>query len=177
MDIKEIKALLKLMEQSEIDEIEIEEDGKKIRISKNLPGNKPVEQAQSYIMPPAGMPPIMQQIAAVPETSDTTAGESTKKYTGNTVEVKAPMVGTFYRAPAPDAPPYIEIGDDVKAGQTLCIIEAMKLMNEIECDYNGKIEVKMVDIFLVDVIVKSASTSLSTQTLSVLSQFPVIFSS
>ncbi|MCK5076066.1 MAG: acetyl-CoA carboxylase biotin carboxyl carrier protein [Calditrichia bacterium] len=147
MDIKEIKALLKLMEQSEIDEIEIEEDNKKIRISKNLPGNKPVEQTQSFIMPPAGFPTMAPHAAYMPEVSAEPAEEPEKKYNGNVVEVKAPMVGTFYRAPAPDAPHYVEIGDDVKAGQTLCIIEAMKLMNEIESDFKGKI---------VDVLVENA---------------------
>ncbi len=151
MNIKEIKELVKLIEKSEIDEIEISEDDRKIRISKNLPGNKSSEQPQQILIPSAGMGMMPQAPAPVPPApvaeKESGASEGGKTYGGNTVEVKAPMVGTFYRAPAPDAPPYVEIGDEVKVGQTLCIIEAMKLMNEIECEVNGKI---------VDILVENA---------------------
>jgi acetyl-CoA carboxylase biotin carboxyl carrier protein len=149
MNIKEIKALIKAVEQSNIDEIEIFEDGKKIRISKNIPGQIqtiPVHTnaAVSAQVAPAAPVPTNAPQAAQP----TQPAAETKPAAGkNIVEVKAPMVGTFYRAPAPDAPPYVEVGDEVKVGQTLCIIEAMKLMNEIESEYNGKI---------VDILVENA---------------------
>ena len=149
MDIREIKALVKLIENSEIDEFELEEDNKKIRISKNLPGNKSAELPQTYMFPPSGFAAPAPMAAPLPgsEKSENTGDDSAKKYSGNAVEVKSPMVGTFYRAPAPDAPLYVEIGDEVKIGQTLCIIEAMKLMNEIECEVNGKV---------VDILVENA---------------------
>lgn len=148
MNIKEIKALIKAVEQSNIDEIEIFEDGKKIRISKNIPGQIqtiPVTSAPAMQAAPAAAQPQPANSAAAP--SPAPAATESKTAGKNIVEVRAPMVGTFYRAPAPDAPPYVEIGDEVKVGQTLCIIEAMKLMNEIESEYNGKI---------VDILVENA---------------------
>lgn len=147
MDIREIKALIKAVEMSSIDEIEIFEDGKKIRISKNLPGKiVPMQAATVYPATPATASQVVQP---APSTSSSPAeAEPSSPARGkNVVEVKAPMVGTFYRAPSPDSPPYVEIGDEVKVGQTLCIIEAMKLMNEIESEYNGRI---------VDILVENA---------------------
>ncbi|GAB4177606.1 MAG: hypothetical protein Kow00108_13210 [Calditrichia bacterium] len=144
MDIKEIKALIRAVEQSSIDEIEIFEDGKKIRISKNLPGQlQSIPVAANYsVQTPQTAPQTPAELSA----GDTQSAPKPERK-ANVVEVKAPMVGTFYRSPAPEAPPYVEIGDEVKAGQTLCIIEAMKLMNEIESDVNGKI---------VDILVQNA---------------------
>lgn len=147
MDIREIKALIKAVEMSSIDEIEIFEDGKKIRISKNLPGKMvPMQAATVYPATPVAASQVVQP---APSTSSAPAeAEPGSPARGkNVVEVKAPMVGTFYRAPSPDSPPYVEIGDEVKVGQTLCIIEAMKLMNEIESEYNGRI---------VDILVENA---------------------
>ncbi len=143
MNLQEIKQLIKVVEKSDIGEIEIEEEGFKIRISKN---SKFVAAA-----PPA--PAVVQETApvaeppAAPATPATTAAPPAEKpevkeepvLGDNIVEVRSPMVGTFYRAPAPDADPYVEVGDTVTVGQTLCIIEAMKLMNEIQSEVNGKI--------------------------------------
>ena len=149
MEIKEIRQLIRLVESADISEIEIEEEGRKLRISKN---NK--HSAEAVVMNPgtmmsyhqqppavAPMPPAMQNLAD-PETLD--VGVAPADTAGSEFqEVRSPMVGTFYRSPAPDADAYIEVGQSVNAGQTLCIIEAMKLMNEIESDFTGKI-VKIV---------------------------------
>jgi acetyl-CoA carboxylase biotin carboxyl carrier protein len=137
MDFQEIKQLIKVVEKSEIGEIEIEEEGLKIRISKNSKyGVRAVETVQS-----SG--PAVAPIPAATPSQPSPQTEPEKKpepeVSTNVSEVKSPMVGTFYRAPAPDADPYVEVNDTVKTGQTLCIIEAMKLMNEIQSEVSGKI--------------------------------------
>jgi acetyl-CoA carboxylase biotin carboxyl carrier protein len=137
MDIQEIKQLIKIVEKSDIGEIELVEEGRKIRISKNSrlsssggPGNGMVNPV--YIQSPMPAP----QSVMVPQE----AADSDKYY-----EVRSPMVGTFYRSPAPDADPYVEVGDSVSEGTTLCIIEAMKLMNEIESEIQGRISQILVE--------------------------------
>ena len=127
MEIKEIRQLIRLVESAGISEIEIEEDGRKLRISKNN-----IHSAEAVVMNPAPMMSYHQPPAMVPTAP---AEPAVNEYH----EVRSPMVGTFYRSPAPDADPYIEVGKTVSAGQTLCIIEAMKLMNEIESDFSGKV--------------------------------------
>lgn len=130
MDLAYIKKVIKLVEKSEVDEIEIEEEGKKIRVAKHrnsqagfpLPATYPVPAPAAVAHSPG---PVAPPPAAKPE----------KKYH----EVKSPIVGTFYRAPAPDAANYVEVGQDVKVGTVLCIVEAMKLMNEIESDVGGRL--------------------------------------
>jgi len=151
MDLKEIRQLLKLVESSNISEIEIEEDDKKLRITKVHPSNngevKILQQpAPAAAYPAAPMPvpsaPVAEPQPAAAETPAAPAPEET--ISSNTVEVRSPMVGTFYAAPSPDSDPYVEKGQSVASGQTLCIVEAMKLMNEIECEVSGKI----VDILI-----------------------------
>ncbi len=140
MNIAEIRRLVKLVETSKIDELEIEEEGVKIRIAKNAPPDGQVQHfvsmpaAQTMQPMPAGQPvPVQAQAPGMTfvETSDTKADSLLK--------VDSPMVGTFYRAQSPEAPPYVQVGDQVKIGQVLCIIEAMKLMNEIEAEVSGKL--------------------------------------
>ncbi|MEX1138993.1 MAG: acetyl-CoA carboxylase biotin carboxyl carrier protein [Bacteroidota bacterium] len=137
MDLSYIKKIIKLVEHSDVDEIEIEEEGKKIRVAKNRPqlGGGP----QFYQMPqfPSAAPPAAAGPAPVVEEK----AKTEKKYH----EIKSPIVGTFYRAPSPDAEPYIEVGQTVKPGDVLCIVEAMKLMNEIESDVAGKVAKVVVD--------------------------------
>ncbi len=133
MDLKYVKQLLEMVEKSSVNEVELEEKGQKIRITKSAPQN--VMQAPSYQMAmpsaaPAPAPAVNQE--AAPKSAPAVEG---KKYH----EVKSPIVGTFYRSPSPDAAPYVEVGSKVKQGETLCIVEAMKLMNEIESDISGKI--------------------------------------
>jgi len=137
MDLAEIKRLIKLVESSDIEELEIQEKGFQIRISKG----KGVVADQKAASPPVLSLSHQTVSAANFETSvqeakiePVSSGES-----DNVVEIRSPMVGTFYRAPAPDAEPYVKVGDHIQHGKILCIIEAMKLMNEIEAEISGKI--------------------------------------
>ncbi len=141
MNLQEIKQLIKVVEKSDIGEIEIEEEGFKIRISKN---SKFVAAAPPTVVretAPVAEVPAAPEAPAPPAAPPAEKPETKEEPVlgDNIVEVRSPMVGTFYRAPAPDADPYVEVGDTVTVGQTLCIIEAMKLMNEIQSEVNGKI--------------------------------------
>jgi len=118
MELKKIKEYIKFMEENNLSELEVEEDGKKIRLKKNS----------------LGQPAIIAQPASIPEISEKI---EEKKESG--LEIKSPMVGTFYRAPSPGAKPFVEIGDTIKPGDVICIIEAMKLMNEIKSETGGKV--------------------------------------
>jgi acetyl-CoA carboxylase biotin carboxyl carrier protein len=146
MDIQEIKQLIKIVEKSGIDEIELEEDGRKIRISKrNAKTEAPTGMINPmYFAPPPqlSLPPQAQQGNAVSNASDPAVAAIPKE---NFIEVRSPMVGTFYQSPSPDSEPYVEVGTAIKPGMTLCIIEAMKLMNEIEAEHSGKIAKILVD--------------------------------
>ncbi len=145
MDLNYLKKLLKIVDESGVDEVEIEEEGSKIRIKKT-PSSKensqnifPITFPQNFQMP-AQVPVYQPQVQTptpqiVEEKKVTEEKKAEKKYH----EIKSPIVGTFYRAPSPDAEPYVKVGDIVQVGQVLCIVEAMKLMNEIESDINGKI--------------------------------------
>ena len=124
MDTTFIRQLIRLVEESEIDELEISRWGKKVRIVKRRELANGAGPVPFSLPEPVGSPEALP--ASVPAPSREVQ-----------VAVKAPMVGTFYRAPAPEAPPFVEVGDRVRIGQTLCIIEAMKLMNELECEVNG----------------------------------------
>jgi acetyl-CoA carboxylase biotin carboxyl carrier protein len=138
MDLSYIKKIIRLVEHSDVDEVEIEEEGKKIRVAKNrnsATGYPPqFLQVPMYQGIPAASPASpTAPIAALPAEEKPKAAE--KKYH----EIRSPIVGTFYRAPSPDAEPYVEVGQSVKQGDVLCIVEAMKLMNEIESDISGTI--------------------------------------
>jgi len=117
MNLEEINSLIGIISETDITEIDIEEDGLKIRISRGFP-------RASVVAEVAEKPQIEKSVPEIGEKRE---------------EIVAPMVGTFYRAPAPDAEPFVKKGDTVNAGDTLCIIEAMKLMNEIEVETRGKI--------------------------------------
>lgn len=140
MDLSYIKKIIKLVEHSDVDEIEIEEEGKKIRVAKNRPqsGGSP----QFYQMPQMPSP---APAAAAPAAGSAPAVEEKAKPEKKYHEIKSPIVGTFYRAPSPDAEPYIEVGQTVNPGDVLCIVEAMKLMNEIESDVAGKVAKVVVE--------------------------------
>lgn len=144
MDIEYITKLIELISESKVDEIEIEEDGKKIRIAKTQTAAAVPQQMIYSVAPqPALAYPSpsnsgqLVQSQNVPESAGTSASKLH--------EVKSPIVGTFYRAPAPDAPPFVEVGSMVSKGTVLCIVEAMKLMNEIESDVSGKVVQIMVE--------------------------------
>ena len=140
MDLNYVKRLVKLLSESDIDELEIEEEGKKVRLAKHRNNVAPfgAGSAQTQIIPLPAAPaqPSQPEPANVPE-----APPPPQKFH----EIKSPIVGTFYRAPAPDAAPFIQIGSLIEPGSILCIVEAMKLMNEIEADVSGKIVKIMVE--------------------------------
>lgn len=135
MDLEIIKKLVKIVDSSSVTDLEIEESGLKIKIAKKIRSSQVVTQAQ---IPVASAQSAIQPTASV-------AGEGAKQKTeaepiaANLHEIRSPIVGTFYRAPAPDADSYAQVGTVVSPGSVLCIVEAMKLMNEIESDVSGKV--------------------------------------
>jgi acetyl-CoA carboxylase biotin carboxyl carrier protein len=142
MDLNLVRKLVKLLSESDVDEIEIEEEGKKVRIAKHPSRFSMAPQAAPFVsMPeaprpaaPAASAPVA--VAGVPPAPAPSA---------NLHEVRSPIVGTFYRAPAPDAAPFVQVGSEVQPGSVLCIIEAMKLMNEIESDDAGRVVKVLVE--------------------------------
>ena len=128
MDFKDLERLIALLKEHELAEIEIETEGEYIKV-----------RAKEGIV----LPTVSPSLSSIPPTEDSI--ENALKNDPNLVEVKSPMVGTFYRAPAPDAEPFVKEGDKVEVGQTLCIIEAMKLMNEIKAEVSGIVEKILVE--------------------------------
>ncbi len=138
MDLNLIKRLIRVVEKSDITEFSISEGDVKIKISKN---NGRVAQVVTNV--PVQAPATTTHPPVSESKTESPAVEEAKAE--NTHEVRSPIVGTFYRAPAPDADPYVKVGDHVSAGTVLCIVEAMKLMNEIESDVTGTIEQILVE--------------------------------
>ena len=137
MEYKQIQELIKTINKSNISELSIEEGEFKIVIKQEL-----AAPAQYVSMPQVAMPmqqQAPQQAAAAPAPEKPAA----QAPASNTVTIKSPMIGTFYRSPSPDKPVFVNVGDEIKAGQVLCIIEAMKLFNEIEAEVSGRL-VKVV---------------------------------
>jgi len=142
MDLRKLKKLIDLVEESGIAELEITEGEEKVKIVKSGAGAKSavvVPPSSPPAAPPAGAVAVAQPIAPVAALQP----EAPAGLEGHLV--KSPMVGTFYRAPAPGAKSFVEVGDSVKAGQAICVIEAMKLMNEIEADKDGIVKAIMVE--------------------------------
>ncbi|MBU6468021.1 MAG: acetyl-CoA carboxylase biotin carboxyl carrier protein [Betaproteobacteria bacterium] len=143
MDLRKLKKLIDLVEESGISELEITEGEEKVRISK----------AGSHFMMPNAMPnyqynapPVNQGMMAGQQNNVTATPAAEPVNTDDDGHVvKSPMVGTFYRSPSPGSPPFIEVGQNVTEGQTLCIIEAMKLLNEIESDVAGTVKRILVE--------------------------------
>ena len=132
MNLKELKELIALMNEHQLVEIELEREGMKIRLRKaGADGGVVVERTVAAHHAPAHASAPVPVPDAPPKISGT--------------EIKAPMVGTFYRAPAPEAPPFVEVGQEIKSGQVLCILEAMKLMNELKSEVKGRIVKIMVE--------------------------------
>ena len=136
MDLRKLKTLIDLVQNSGISELEISEGEEKIRIAKHLAA----APATTVVSMPVAAPPTA---AVVPAPTPAAAEPTPAAADGH--PVKAPMVGTFYRSSSPDAAPFVEIGQSVKVGDTLCIIEAMKLMNEIEADSAGTVKAILVE--------------------------------
>lgn len=133
MDLRKLKKLIDLVEESGIAEIEVTEGEEKVRITRTTAAqpvySAPVQQQPAVMAAPAAVPAEAAPAAAVPA-----AGPDLSK------AMKSPMVGTFYRAASPTSAPFVEVGQTVNTGDTLCIIEAMKLMNEIEADHSGVVK-------------------------------------
>jgi acetyl-CoA carboxylase biotin carboxyl carrier protein len=136
MNFADVRELVKIVEGSQVGEIEIEEAGRKIRVSKSPTGT--MMSVPSMMSHPGNVGFSPSPSSASGSSSFEVSPVTETKAGKNQVEVRSPMVGTFYQAPAPDAEPYVSVGDTIKPGQTLCIIEAMKLMNEIESEVSGK---------------------------------------
>ena len=128
MDIRKVKKLIEMLEASNLGELEIHEGEESIRISRGSSGVAAAPSLLPAVMPAAQSAPVMA-------TATAPAHEAQPVQTGH--PVLSPMVGTFYRAPSPDASPFVEVGSTVSPGDTLCIIEAMKMLNEIEADRSG----------------------------------------
>lgn len=133
MDLDEINRLIELMNKNDLLEVELVEDAKKIRLKKKYDGGMRVVPAMA---PMAAAAPAAQQPAAAPAQAAQPAG---------TVAIKSPMVGTFYRAANPEAPPYVQEGDSVNKDSTVCMIEAMKVFNEIKAEMEGTIAAILVE--------------------------------
>ena len=137
MDIRKIKKLIELLEESGIAEIEIKEGEEAVRISRMPTGSAAIHAMPTYAMPMAAPVAAPAQAAiAAPVAAEAPAAAPRR---ANEHVVTAPMVGTFYSASTPGGKAFVEIGDEVKVGQTLCIIEAMKMMNQIESDKAGRV--------------------------------------
>ncbi|WKV10671.1 acetyl-CoA carboxylase biotin carboxyl carrier protein [Marivirga harenae] len=141
MKAKEIQDLIDFISKSGLDEVNIETEEFKIKVKKNTEA-KVVQAAAPAPQPTAAPAPAPSAAPAAPSSSGESAPASDDdKY----VTIKSPMIGTFYRTPNPDNPAFVNVGDSVKAGDTVCIVEAMKLFNEIESDVSGKIVKILVD--------------------------------
>lgn len=136
MDIRKVKKLIELLEQSDVAEIEIREGEEAVRISRNYPGAAVPQYIHAAPPPPATTPK-----AAAAEHQGDAPGNGLPP--GHVVE--SPMVGTFYRAPSPGSTPFVEVGQQIKSGDTLCIIEAMKMLNQIESDTDGTVAAILVE--------------------------------
>ncbi|MGD8307164.1 MAG: acetyl-CoA carboxylase biotin carboxyl carrier protein [Ignavibacteria bacterium] len=135
MDLNLIKKLVKIVDTSGITDLEIEQDGLKVKVAKKIRSSNNTVQPQTVVQ--AETVSATTSPTAVPAAPGLV--EKTTEAKEEFYEIKSPIVGTFYRAPAPDADAYVQVGDSVSAGTVLCIVEAMKLMNEIESDVDGKI--------------------------------------
>lgn len=135
MNVKEIKEILELMREHELSEVELEKDGLKLKLRKDSAGHAIVQAAAPSV-----------PVTPIPTGGDVggSASEASKPQVQGT-QIKSPMVGTFYSSPAPDQPPFVSVGQKIKKGDVLCIVEAMKLMNEIKSEIDGTISEILVE--------------------------------
>lgn len=137
MDIRKIKKLIELVEESGITELEVSEEEGTVRISRAAPAAAPVQYSVPAAAPVAAAPAASSPVAAAP------AASAAAEVSGH--QVRSPMVGTFYRSPSPEAKAFVEVGQSVKVGDALCIVEAMKMMNRIEADKAGVVKAILVE--------------------------------
>jgi acetyl-CoA carboxylase biotin carboxyl carrier protein len=139
VDIKDIKAIIDLMKKNSITEFELERQDSKIRLKRGLNGGAPVVQYDEPMVA-AGAVPVLPPVVVAPPLTAAPPVPATGE-----VEVKSPMIGTFYRAPSPEAASYVEIGTEISPESVVCIIEAMKVMNEIKAEVKGVITQVLVE--------------------------------
>ncbi|MBS6026173.1 MAG: acetyl-CoA carboxylase biotin carboxyl carrier protein [Haemophilus pittmaniae] len=137
MDIRKIKKLIELVEESGITELEVSEEEGTVRISRAAPAAAPVQYSVPAAAPVAAAPAASAPVAVAP------AASAAAEVSGH--QVRSPMVGTFYRSPSPEAKAFVEVGQSVKVGDALCIVEAMKMMNRIEADKAGVVKAILVE--------------------------------
>ncbi len=141
MDLKLVKKLLDLISESDANEVSVEEGDFKLKVKKVTTDSQSVQYQVPASQPAAAPQPAPNPQPAQSESTEKASSDS--KPDGDVV--KSPIVGTFYEAPSPDSDPFVSVGDTVKQGQTLCIVEAMKIMNEIEAEFNGTVQKILVD--------------------------------
>lgn len=137
MDIRKVKKLIELLEESGIAELEIKEGEESVRISRYGSGAAAVMPPATFALPPTAAAVNLADTASAP------TADQEEEISGHSI--KSPMVGTFYRSPSPSAPPFTEIGQRINEGDTICIVEAMKLLNQIEADKSGVIKKILID--------------------------------
>jgi len=155
MNLKEIKEIITLMNENDLNEIEIERDGLKLKLKKS-------NGEAHVVMSAPNVPYSLEKIPAPQATREQAASGSELTPRKNSSEIKSPMVGTFYKSPSPETPAFVEVGQTVEVGQVVCIVEAMKLMNEIKSEVRGKV---------VEVVVENAEPVEFGQTLFVVEPF------
>ncbi|NNL56836.1 MAG: acetyl-CoA carboxylase biotin carboxyl carrier protein [Pseudomonadales bacterium] len=142
MDIRKVKKLIELLEESNIQEIEIHEGEESVRISRS--STAVASQAPVHVVAPAAAPAAMPAAASsAPPTTPAAAEPAPSEHDGKAI--KSPMVGTFYSSPSPDADVFVEVGQSVNKGDVVCIVEAMKMMNQIEADVSGVVQAILVE--------------------------------
>jgi acetyl-CoA carboxylase biotin carboxyl carrier protein len=146
IDLDQIRSLLAVVSQTDITELTIESGDEKITVKKagvqvitQSGGNGVVELATAASVPVAAKQPVATATATATQTQTGGGNNAEAAANANLVPITSPMVGTFYRAPSPSAPPHVEVGDTITVGQTVCIIEAMKLMNDLPAEISGKV--------------------------------------
>ena len=146
MDIRKVKKLIEMLEESNLNEIEIKEGEEAVKLVKSnpIPGNF-ISSAPAIISEPTQQSPITKPSAPLSEATVTQEISQTSDVLESGNKMNSPMVGTFYRSPAPGKPPFVEIGQRVKKGDTICIIEAMKMMNEVKSEFSGTVKQILVD--------------------------------
>lgn len=153
MEFKEIQDLLKLVNRSNLIEVEIKKEDFRIKISKKdsdnviytTPSAAPIPMVSSAPAPVAPAPVAAETSAPAPQAESEAPAVKAEEKNDNLIEFKSPMIGTYYTAPSPESPPYLKVGDVIAKGQVVCIIEAMKLFNEIESEVSGKVVKLLVE--------------------------------
>ena len=143
MKVEEIRDLINFIAQSPLDEVNIETDEFKINVKRN--SGVPAYEKTTYVQPQVQIQPQVQVQPQINAETPITPVANVSNNVANYITVKSPMIGTFYRSSKPDSPLFVNVGDEIKVGQTLCIIEAMKLFNEVEAEVVGRIVKILVD--------------------------------